>query len=177
MAYARRLKVVACQSLRLDANTLTCSVEAFLEAMSGVCTLLRDRILHFLKSDACTKLLEMQGPLKDMFPTFQDLFRTPDEDPLAGILVMRKVQTEYKATICLHDLPMGMMSRKGKMGELQLESFEGVAICSVKGALEHTVIRVSDLITGRSFNLHIHDQPVSDPKDMGCLPHAQLHHH
>ena len=68
------------------------------------------------KNDACTKLLEMQGPLKDMFPAFWDLFRTPDEDPLAGILVMHKVQTKYKATICLHDLPMGMMSKKGQMG-------------------------------------------------------------
>ena len=113
MAYAKRLQVVACQSLRLDANTLACSVEAFLEAMSGACTLPRDRILHFLESDACTKLLEMQGPLKDMFLAFWDLFRMPDEDPLAGILMMHKVQTEYKATICLHDLPMGMMSRKG----------------------------------------------------------------
>ena len=95
----------------------------------------------------------MQSPLKDMFPAFQDLFGTPDEDPLVGILVMCKVQTEYKMTICLHDLPTGMMSQKEQMGELQLESFVGVAICSIKGASEHAVIGVSGLITGRSFDL------------------------
>ena len=87
MAYARRLKVAAHQSLGLEASTLVYSVEAFLEAMSGAFILPRDRILHFLESE----LLEMQGPLKDVFPTFWHLFGTQDEDPLVGILVMHKV--------------------------------------------------------------------------------------
>ena len=91
MAYARRLQVVGCQSLGLDANTLAHSVEAFLEAMSGAFTLLRDGILHSLESDAHTKPLKMQSPLKDMFLAFQDLFGTLDENPLLGILVMHKV--------------------------------------------------------------------------------------
>ena len=84
MGYARRLQVVACQSLGLDANTLAHSVEAFLKAMSGAFTLLRDGILHFLESDAHTKPLEMQDPLKDVFPSFWDPFGTPDEDPLGA---------------------------------------------------------------------------------------------
>ena len=175
MAYARRLQVVAYQSLRLDANTLAHSLVAFLEAMSGAFTILRDGILHFLESDAYAKPLEIQGPLKDVLLAFQDLFGTLDEDLLVGILVMHKVWTKYKAMIHLHDLPAGMMSRKGQMGKLQLESFEGVAICSIKGTLECTVIGVSSLIMGRSFNLHVHNQPISDPKDLGCpSPHTAL---
>ena len=168
IAYARRLQAAACQSLRLDDNTLAWSVEAFLEAMAGAFTPPRDGILNFPESDAHTEPLEMHSPLKDVFPAFQDLFWTPDEDPLGGILVMHKVWTEYQVTIHLHDLPVGMMSRKGQIGKLQLESFEGVAICSIEGALECTVTGVLALITGRSFNLHIHDQPISDPIDMGC---------
>ena len=120
MAYARRLQVVACQSLGLHTNTLAHLMEAFLKAMSGAFALPSDGILHFLESDAHTEPLEMQGPLKDMFPAFWDLFGTPDEDPLAGILVMHKVRTEYKMTIHLHNLSVGMMSRKGQMGELKL---------------------------------------------------------
>ena len=100
MAYARRLQAVTCQSLRLDDNTLAQSMEAYLKAMVGAVTLLRDRILNFPESDTHTKLLEMHSPLKDMFPAFQDLFGTPDDDPLVVILVMHKVQTEYQVTIC-----------------------------------------------------------------------------
>ena len=63
---------------------------------------------------------------------------------------------------------MGMVPSKEQMGELQLESFKGVAISSIKGASEHAVIGVLGLIMSRSFDLHVPDQPVSDPKDMGC---------
>ena len=177
MAYTKRLQVVAHQSLGLDANTLAHLVVAFLEAMSGTFTLLRDGILHFPESDAHTKPLKMWGPLKDMFPAFWDLFGTLDEDLLVGILVMHKVQTKYKVTIHLHDLPMRMMSQKGKMGELQLESFEGVAICSIKGALEHEVIGVSDLIMVGPLTYTSTISPSLMLQTWSVHPHAQLHHH
>ena len=167
-----------CQSLRLDTNTLAHSVEAFLKAMLDVLTLLRDRILHFPESDACTKPLEMWGLLEDMFPAFWDLFRTPDEDLLANSLVMCKVQTEYKVTICLHDLPVEMMSRKGQMGELQLESFEGVTICSVKGASEHAVHEILGLTSWVGPLTYMAMISLSlTLQTWGVHPHAWPHHH
>ena len=168
MAYAQWLQVVACQSPGLDDHTLARSVEAFLEAMSGSFTLLRDGILNFQESDVHTEPLELQGPFKEILPAFQDLFGTLEKDPLAHILVMHQVQTDYQVTVHLHDLLAGMLSRQVHMGELQPESFKGVAICSVKGASERAVIGVLGLITGRSFELHLHDWPVSDPMDTGC---------
>ena len=99
---------------------------------------------------------------------YSQLSRTLEEDPSVHILVMHQVWMDYQATVHLHDLPAGMLSRQGQMGELQLESFEGMAICLVKEASEQAIIRVSGLITGRSFDLHMHDQPMSDPMDTGC---------
>ena len=168
MAYAQWLQVAACWSLRLDDHTLAWSMEALLEAMSGSFTLLRDEILNFLESDAHTEPVELQGPFKEIFPAFWDLFwdlgggsngMHPSDVPGADGL---------SSNCLLHDMPAGMLSRQEQMGELQLESFKGVAICSVKGASEWAIIGVLGFITGRSFYLHVHDWPMSDPMDTGC---------